>query len=363
MIRLALVLSVFTLLTHTHLPAWRAHWTRPFYQQCLNFTPDTVHRSEIRSLVCGHSLRESSNPAAWRNLGLIHILVVSGGHLSILASLLSIALSHQSVSPRFRWRLISSVLLLFCLANRLQPPVLRAFFEWVFRAPLKARGWRAPETALISTWVALPFCSSIFDLLSLALSFFASVTVERTSNGLHRRPILTLVALQSAVWWVLLPLLFTLGIPHPVSTLVNVILAPLLGVTLIPLAMLAWLSGTLPILWGREGDPVYLGALFDGAWFYMSKVIARLSAVLPEATPKIKNTTPLLFGVELSTVLLFSLLSGSIALLIRTRREGRAQAMARIRAGLPWRPWAMIAISIIASVLLHGQINAYLQTR
>lgn len=168
-----------------------------------------------------------------------------------------------------------------------------------------------------------------------------------------------MVALQTAVWWVLLPLLFTLGLPHPLSTLVNVVLAPLLGATLIPLAMIAWLSGTFPVLWGHVGDPVFLGVVFDFAWVKTAKLIAWLSSVLPEATPKIGNTSPLLFGFELSTVLLISLFSGAVALLIRTRRQGRAEALAQT----PWQAWAMIAVAIIASVVLHGQIGAYLQTR
>lgn len=278
--------------------------------------------------------------------------------MSILASLLSLALPRSRISPSVRWLLMASVLSLFSLGNRLQPPVLRALLEWVFRSSLKNRGWRPSEISLISTWIALPFCATTFDLLSLALSFFASVTVEKTSAELHRRPLLALIAMQTAVWWILSPLLFTLGLPHPLSTLVNVALAPLLGVTLIPLAMAAWASGVLPVLWGRDGDPLQLGAIFDLAWIQTSRVIAWLASVLPEATPRLRGSSPLFFGLELSTVLLISLFSGAIALLVRTRREGRTEALAKSS----WSAWAMTALAIIASVILHGQINTYIKT-
>ena len=108
MIRFAIFLTLLTFVGYRILPKWSAEISRPFFEQCLKTTPRVHHESEIQSLVCGSNLQRSrsssthhvggdDSPAtdatrvinSWRNLGLIHILVVSGGHLTILAALLS----------------------------------------------------------------------------------------------------------------------------------------------------------------------------------------------------------------------------------------------------------------------------------
>lgn len=347
MIRLALLLTLLTFVGHSKLPVWRARITKSFYVQCLKTTPDVKTKSEIQSLVCGRTLRNSTDQNSWKNLGLIHILVVSGGHLSVLAALLM----HIVRSRRKRF-LIGTVLTLFCLANQLQPPVLRALFEWSFRSVLGRRGWRSPEVSLMSTWFALPFSSTIYDLLSLALSFFASVAVEQTARTLHRRPILSLVALQVAVWWILLPLLFTLGLPHPLTSMTNLVLAPLLGATLIPFAMVTWASGLFPNLSGNAADPVGLGFLFDIAWSALSRFIHWLAEVLPAASPKLQGARPLLFGYEISGILLITLFCGTCALLIRSRRERRREGISKSRLV----PITMIATALLLGIAVHREI-------
>ncbi len=367
MIRFAVFCTILTIVAYSSLPRWRAEFTRPLFEACLRNTPNSHYKSEIQSLVCGSTLHKSRLDsvdqtshviAAWRSLGLIHILVVSGGHLSILAALLTLVVnlftrsnSHNAIARRASFLVIGCILVLFCLANRLQPPVLRALIEWYARRPLERRGWRPQETALVSTWISLPFSSSIYDLLSLALAFFASVTVEQTARSLYRHRWLAAIALQIAVWWVLLPLLFTMGVPHPFSTMVNVVLAPLMGATLIPLAMLAWLSGVLPPLVSAN-DPVGLGFVFDFIWEKVSIAISLLAGVLPAASAQIDGQKPLLFGMESTAGLLTGIAAAIAALLMRTRREGRRESVASSQL----LPALLVAAGFLLAIVVHRSL-------
>lgn len=372
MIRMGLLLTFLTFVGFQVLPKWRTHFTQPVYEHCLKITPNVQRKNEIQSLVCGRSLRDSSDRDAWRNLGLIHILVVSGGHLSILAMVLSKIgrrIETQFLnSRRISWRvfrprtlgrfLLLIILVFFSVANRLQPPVLRALLEFSIRRHFEKRGWQAPEIALVSTWMALPFCASIYDLLSLALSFFASVVVERTSRTLFRRPWLALIALQTAVWWILLPLLFTMGVPHPFTAMTNILLAPLLGASLIPFAMLTWFSGLLPALSGERGDPLFLGSAFDQVWNSMSVLIRGLAATLPPATAALTKTKPLLFGLETSSILVAGLLTAACALLIRAQRRGRQ----RDRQRSPWFAIFVVTTGLALSIAIYTAIKVESET-
>jgi hypothetical protein len=293
---------------------------------------------------------------SWKNLGLIHILVVSGGHLSILAALLvhiaraQVLLPSASEARARRTKiLVGIVLIFFSLANRLQPPVLRSLLEWFFRSKLERRGWRSPEIALVTTWLALPFSSTIFDLLSLALSFFASVTVEGAARKLHRHPLLSLISIQISVWWILMPLLFTMGLPHPLTTMTNILLAPLLGATLIPFAMLTWLSGAAPAISGLQDDPIYMGYLFDLAWSKIAIGIRWLADALPAATPKVSGVQPLVLGFEITTVLVMAVFCATCALLVRSQRESRRRGVARSSLA----PAMTVAAATAASIVLH----------
>ena len=356
MIRLALVLCLFSLLGFTHLPQWRARLSDPFHESCLKNAPSSLHKSVIQSLVCGSSLKNLSEQQNWKNLGLIHVLVVSGGHLSILAWLLmhmrKLPLFDRLIHPRAWTCAVGLILILFSLGNRLQPPILRALLEWMGRREFERRGWRPVEISLLSTWVALPFSSTIFDLLSLALSFFASLAVSQTAKTLHRKPILQAFTLQLAVWWILLPLLVTMGIPHPMTSFVNVLLAPLLGMTLIPLALLTWTSHLFPALSGKVSDPLFMGAVFDGAWRTTSSVIEWLSSLLPQASPTLQGVRALQLGFELTGILVAALTFTTGALLLRSRREARREEIRKSRLG----PTLALTGAILLSILVHQEI-------
>ena len=204
----------------------------------------------------------------------------------------------------------------------------------------------------MSTWFALPFSSSIYDLLSLALSFFASVTVEQTARHLHRRRWLQAIALQLAVWWILLPLLFTMGVPHPLTSMTNIVLAPLLGATIIPFAMLTWASGLMPAWSSNSNDPIWFGYAFDSVWEKLNIGISWLAEALPQASPGIAGVKPLIFGFESTTALLVAILYATAALLLRSKREQRRAGLAR--SGV--LPWSIVLVGFAIALVVHTRL-------
>ena len=154
MTRAAIALFVFTLSFTSFLPSLSAKISRPFHKRCLKFEPLLPSEgtpTAVSSLVCGASLKDSVAVSPWRNLGLIHLLVVSGGHLMILAWCLD-----RIRTPSW---IRTPILILFTLMNRLDPPVLRSLFGLLGSQPLRRLGWTPAESVLVTTWLCLPFLS------------------------------------------------------------------------------------------------------------------------------------------------------------------------------------------------------------
>ncbi|PIS10504.1 MAG: hypothetical protein COT73_09080, partial [Bdellovibrio sp. CG10_big_fil_rev_8_21_14_0_10_47_8] len=85
------------------------------------------------SFVCGVSLRDPFASSVFVGSGLIHLIVVSGGHLQLISSIMTMGLSESVMKhPRTRW-LLGSLLLIYTLISGFQAPVVRAFVTWGLR--------------------------------------------------------------------------------------------------------------------------------------------------------------------------------------------------------------------------------------
>ncbi len=196
-------------------------------------------------------MKDSVAVSPWRNLGLIHLLVVSGGHLMILAWCLD-----RVRTPAW---IRTPVLILFTLMNRLELPVLRSLFGLLGSQRLRRLGWTPAESVLLTTWFCLPFLDSPRDLSSLLMSFAASLALSWAGRNAPTTPILQMLAVQTLIWWLLFPLLIPLSVAHPIASFSNVLLAPLIGWTLIPLGFAAWaiggpLSTVFKIFWNTTNQ-------------------------------------------------------------------------------------------------------------
>lgn len=265
MTRAAIALFVLTLSLASFLPSISAEISRPFHKRCLNFEPLLSFKDTpvaVSSLVCGASLKDSVAVSPWRNLGLIHLLVVSGGHLVILAWCLN-----RVGTPI--WVRIP-VLILFTLMNRLEPPVLRSLFGMLGSQKLRRLGWTPTESVLVTTWLCLPFLNGPRDLSSLLMSFAASLALSWAGRNAPTTPVLQILAVQTLIWWLLFPLLIPLSVAHPVASFSNVLLAPLIGWTLIPLGFAAW----------AIGGPV--STAFEIFWNITNQTLAFIAERLPQ---------------------------------------------------------------------------------
>lgn len=360
MIRLAFTLFIFVLATHSVLPSICTWITRPVHEHCLKSTP-LSDRADVRniqeSLVCGRNLKDQKDEfLSWRELGMIHVLVVSGGHLSVLAIFVRFALmlliraalsclpsTSLPITDR-QLRIVVHVGTLIALtwlamANRFEPPILRAWLDYLIRPSLKRHGYQDQEAGLVATWLSLPAIDTASDALSLGLSFFASVLVEVVGGWMHRRPWLAAFTLQAVLWWTLLPLLLPLGLPHPLATLSNLLLAPLIGGVLIPLALVHHGISQLNFTW--------LQTPFAWAWELTHELVALLGRYAPDLAPRLALTDSQRLLASLSLTML------ALALTLRRIPNGRIEQTLASTA----LPLGLSAVLLTSGSLLHHSLK------
>jgi hypothetical protein len=110
---------------------------KPTHDLCLRFFENSHERPVHQALVCGKSLShlnpyESTLKTTSIAVGIYHVLVVSGAHLTFLEKTLG-----RLKTPRWIIRLI---LFLFAMMAHWDPPVVRALFESLIRSHSQ-RGW------------------------------------------------------------------------------------------------------------------------------------------------------------------------------------------------------------------------------
>lgn len=208
--------------------------TNSLHFQCLKLTPKSFYAEIYSALICGKNLSTTSLTQNLKNLGIYHMIIVSGSHLVFL----SVLIEKIFFSPRLeRLKLISLPLLtLYALTTGTQPPVVRALISIVIDKFQKRNKlfWKQNEIIFIS----LLICLAIFDpwkiSYSLLLSYVASVILSLTikENSLVK---------NIWIYILILPFLLPLSAPNPLSFLSNMTLAPFLGAILFPLSFGAFL--------------------------------------------------------------------------------------------------------------------------
>lgn len=189
--------------------------TKQAHKMCFNFYDSVPLPAYHQALVCGTALPQDSFQSQLLQIGLIHMLVVSGAHLGFLRNF-------------FRWLrvpkiVISALLSIYILLTGAQAPVVRA---WLQRfSPMPSRLSRICKTRVV--------CLSIFGFsISLLLSWIATLGIcwPGVRSG-WRQALL--------IYFFMIPALLSLGTQHPLSILWNLIAATVLGWLLLPLSMIA----------------------------------------------------------------------------------------------------------------------------
>ena len=220
-----------------------------------------------KALVCGKRLPYGEIKQLFVKGGLIHLAVVSGAHLIFLENLwLKLPLPKTIKNNG-----LSLFLIFYALINQFQPPVLRALFSVFFRQiSQKLKLFWSPEgVTLLSALACLVYNKEWINSSSLQLSVLASLIYSIPKSSLKK---------AFFIYLALLPILNRWQSLHPLTVLINWILAPVISGFLFPLS---FLSPFLPFLY----------KINDFLWMLFLKLL-EIAKFLPPDTALIKYQLP-----------------------------------------------------------------------
>ncbi|MCB0341936.1 MAG: ComEC/Rec2 family competence protein [Bdellovibrionales bacterium] len=269
------------------LHSFLADLSEPLHKICLNSMPAASHwRFAYASIICGAPLTEEALRQSLLAAGLIHLLVVSGLHLVLMQSWIQILLRPLKNFTLARPALIVA-LCLYAASCQLNPPITRALMGFFISNLNQKRKWfltSAERTALAGV-TCLTLFPEWWSSLSLPLSWTATLALIIAP----KKPLFAALS----VYIFLIPPLLSLGIPHPASVFVNLLIAPILGHVLFPLSLLASMAKPLTVL-------------ADGLWTLCFQVLSRLEPHLgaPQklASPSLSFLWIYLLGLQLVAI-------------------------------------------------------------
>jgi ComEC/Rec2-related protein len=129
--RILFVLIVFCAsLPSFHLLECAARATAPLQESCSQlFSRSFKHHELASGFLCGTSIQDISTKNSFQKTGLIHLMVVSGGHLQMLSWLLLLPLPEFLRRRKAVVFLLHGILLFYCFMTGFQAPVVRAFIS------------------------------------------------------------------------------------------------------------------------------------------------------------------------------------------------------------------------------------------
>jgi predicted membrane metal-binding protein len=192
---------------------------------CLAQAPPSFYQAYFQALVCGANL--TTDPTySLKTLGLFHLFVVSGAHLSFLDRFLRWGLPRGFYQPT---RLL--ILFLFVLICQVRAPVFRAWLSVLLQATSRRFQLNIlpQDILLLSLTVCLGFDGSPNVRFSLLLSWLAGLGLLMGRNPLQ----------QSLLIFIFMSPLLE-GIT-PWSILINAFGTPVLGLLLFPLSLISFI--------------------------------------------------------------------------------------------------------------------------
>ena len=197
------------------------------HSQCLGFLSfESQYKDIYEALLCGERLPEGKLKSVFLKGGLIHLMVVSGAHLLFLEA----AWRKTPLPPKIKTPALVLLLIVYALAARMNPPVMRALFGFfLFRISQSCKlFWSAGMRIHISGLLCLLYQPAWARSSSLQLSWLASLA-QNHSTSLKRAFVTYLFILPIISRWQSLP---------PLTVIINWLLAPLIGSLLFPLSFL-----------------------------------------------------------------------------------------------------------------------------
>lgn len=212
------------------------------HQHCNELFVQHNYQELLQAIVCGRPLRSQFLKEPLIYAGVIHLFVVSGGHLVFLTDWL------DRLSKLLNWPLpklaVFLILAFYGAVAGFEPPVLRALFLFAVTHLSKEFHLNWPEILqqLLSGGLALLFINDQWELLSLLMSWQASVTLLLFFESKE-------IVKATGVYLSMLPIISLFHVPSPVTILFNIALVPLFALFLLPLSIVSifipWLQTTL----------------------------------------------------------------------------------------------------------------------
>ncbi len=223
-------------------------WTENLHALCLNSVPASPYFELYGAIVCGEALKNPQFAMLFQQTGLIHILVVSGSHLILISKFNS-------------WKALEiPILLAYSAMVGLQPPVVRSLLQILIQKLLTRYGVKhtAWNVVFLSGLVTWSLQASWISSLSFQLSWFCALILSITQGR-------SLLFRSTAIYLCTSIILCQFQWPHPVGILMNIFVAPLMGVVLFPISALSLLIHSL-------------APAVDWIWFLLLKLCECISS-------------------------------------------------------------------------------------
>ena len=274
----AIFLVIFFSLFYTGFYHWALPYISYFHDQCLSLVPSTPHRDLQNAFICGHNKIKPSHFQLFRDLGLLHIIVVSGSHLIFLSNLLKKVIPKTKIS----FSILNSILIIYSFCCLLEPPVVRALLQLqIYYIDNKWRfNWSRGKQILLSGLWSLCLFPEWLHSYSLILSWLASLAISLNKK----------LRWQSlSCYFILIPVLAQWTFTHPITILVNWLFTPILSFVFFPATLVnlvlpffapgtTWLYSSLidilhfihqwiPVVVKKNGPPGSISFLWLYLWF------------------------------------------------------------------------------------------------
>ncbi len=214
-----------------------ANWFLPLHGDCLSLLPTSEYPELLSGLICGKALPATSTAQNLQAMGLTHLIVVSGAHLTWIEGWLRLLLKN-----RFQ-PLLGLLLVFYCGVTQLQPPVVRGLMEWVTRGVCERLrlSWNREIQVLLSLLLCWLFEPDWITSLSLLLSWIATLGLAIAEEA-HVRGLLFRQCWMSLA---LLPALSSLSGVSLGQVILASYLSPILGSAILPLGAIALVCSPL----------------------------------------------------------------------------------------------------------------------
>jgi len=241
MIFVYLLIYLFILMHQTRLSVVEmlAPFTNQLHGICLKHAPIYSNSNEIlQALVCGESLKHANINRLLIAAGLIHIFVVSGSHLHLIANIL------KAFSQKSKAYLIIP-LALYCSVCQMNPPVTRAFLIIAVKVGFEHLDIRISKLniILISGITGLILNPKWSASLSYQMSWIAAIII--TTPHFFSKQSYNLIFNQSLFYASYVTVYNTLSFPPLIAIVISLVFTPILEYILFPLALLSYFSHSI----------------------------------------------------------------------------------------------------------------------